>query len=238
MVSNWYQIGAKSLYRSKFEDEYGGIGFKDIMRPEIAEFLYEYLPLIDKHNKQRQNILDLERSWPTRCCWFRLCCTLLGMAVTDLYRLYRYHDYDTYHNMGVVIFSNLICGGMKKRKRSELPNAICFNNHEQTNQEMLVRITNTNGESTKSVATVKSKASQGSKGCGVQSTCWMCHYRNKHNLPRCTQDNHNGTRYKYKYTSYCCKKCSTPLCNDRSPKEGNNLTCIFYLMILLFDVMK
>ena len=83
---------SKNLYRSNFEDEYGGVTFKDIQRPEIAEFLYQYLPLIDEHNKQRQKLLNLERCWPTKCCWSRLHITLLGMAVTDLYHLYHYYD--------------------------------------------------------------------------------------------------------------------------------------------------
>jgi len=74
-------------YKSQFEDEFGSVGFKELPRPKLAEFLYEYLPLIDEHNKQRQNILNLEGCWPTRNCWFRLVVTTLGMCVTDMYRL-------------------------------------------------------------------------------------------------------------------------------------------------------
>ena len=39
---------------------------REINQPEIAHFLFQYLPLIDKHNKQRQSILNLEKSWPTQ----------------------------------------------------------------------------------------------------------------------------------------------------------------------------
>jgi hypothetical protein len=53
------------LYTSYFEDEYGNVSSQQILRPKLAYFLYEYLPLIDEHNKQRQNLLGLERKWPT-----------------------------------------------------------------------------------------------------------------------------------------------------------------------------
>ena len=57
-------------------------------REGFSDFLYAYLPLIDEHNKQRQSLLNLEHSWPTRNCWFRLLVTLVGMCVVDLHRLW------------------------------------------------------------------------------------------------------------------------------------------------------
>ena len=54
----------------------------------FADLLYDFLPLIDEHNKQRQNILNLERCWPTRNVWFRLIVTIVGMSVVDFHRLY------------------------------------------------------------------------------------------------------------------------------------------------------
>ncbi len=47
---------------------------------------YEFLPLIDEHNKAQQNLLALELKWPTQCCWFRLMMTFIGMAVGDVQR--------------------------------------------------------------------------------------------------------------------------------------------------------
>jgi hypothetical protein len=40
-------------YLSTFEDKYGNIDHKEINHPQVCHFLYDYLPLIDKHNKQR-----------------------------------------------------------------------------------------------------------------------------------------------------------------------------------------
>ena len=73
-------------YRSCYEDGYGNPTFKLLPRPSIAHFVYEFLPLIDEHNKARQSILALEDKWPTKCCWFRLITTFVGMAVVDLQR--------------------------------------------------------------------------------------------------------------------------------------------------------
>ncbi|KAG7363187.1 hypothetical protein IV203_026547 [Nitzschia inconspicua] len=49
-------------YESRFETASGAMSFKLINRPELAHFHYEFLPLIDEHNKQRQNLLALEKS--------------------------------------------------------------------------------------------------------------------------------------------------------------------------------
>jgi hypothetical protein len=76
------------LYRSAFEDEFGSVDYKFLPCPQIAHFSFEYLPLIDDHNNQRQAVLVLERKWPTQCCWTRLIVTLIGMCVVDMQRLY------------------------------------------------------------------------------------------------------------------------------------------------------
>lgn len=48
-------------YQTSFEDSYGITTSKDIDRPNVAHFLFEFLPLIDEHNKQRQSLLALEK---------------------------------------------------------------------------------------------------------------------------------------------------------------------------------
>ena len=57
-------------YQSKFEDEWGNTNVREIDRPQLAHYLYEYLPLIDEHNKQRQSLLQLEKKWLTKYPWF------------------------------------------------------------------------------------------------------------------------------------------------------------------------
>ena len=89
-------------------------------RPKLAHFLYEYLPLIDEHNKQRQSILGLERRWLTKCPWFRLLCTVLGMCTVDMHRLYRHHQLKVANKSNkevdattIIRFSDYICGNLR-----------------------------------------------------------------------------------------------------------------------------
>jgi hypothetical protein len=75
-------------YEAKYEDDWGNTSVRMLDRPKIADFLYQYLPLIDEHNKQRQNLLGLERRWPSKDCWFWLLTTIIGMSVVDMHHCY------------------------------------------------------------------------------------------------------------------------------------------------------
>ena len=81
-----YAIGLQKAYLSRYEDEYGIVQQKELPRPAVAHFLYDFLPLIDEHNKARQSELALEKKWLTKCSWTRILTTLLGMAIVDLQR--------------------------------------------------------------------------------------------------------------------------------------------------------
>jgi hypothetical protein len=62
------------------------VKYKEMLRPAIAHMLYEFLPLIDEHNKARQNVLALEKVWMTKNPWNRLVISFAGMGVVDLQR--------------------------------------------------------------------------------------------------------------------------------------------------------
>ena len=53
-------------YRTKFDDGFGNVDYRELPRPAVAHFLYEFLPLIDEHNKTCQNALALEKCWLTK----------------------------------------------------------------------------------------------------------------------------------------------------------------------------
>jgi hypothetical protein len=99
---------SEKLYTSHFEDEFGNVNSKEIHRPKIAHLLYDYLPLIDEHNKQ-QSILVLERKRPTRKCWFQLLTTLVEMCVVDFH--HRYHNLHSpdCHEVDILKFFDFIC---------------------------------------------------------------------------------------------------------------------------------
>jgi len=39
------------MYRSYFEDDFGNVSYKAMKLPSITHKLFDYLPLIDEHNK-------------------------------------------------------------------------------------------------------------------------------------------------------------------------------------------
>ena len=160
------------MYKSNFEYEFGSVTFNKTPLLQITEFLYEYLPLIDENNKQKNIIMNLEKSWPTMCCLFQLCTDLLGMAVTHLYHLNWYHSFEKYKDMGVVSFSDNICTGMKLRDRKVLP--LSHNNLKMNRDTYLVWIRNSQSETTKPLSPI-TKRKRGDVGAGIQQTCWMCH---------------------------------------------------------------
>jgi hypothetical protein len=74
MAYAWSQIGisyilstygstepSDKLYMSYFEDDFRNVSSKEVSRLKLAHLIYDYLPLINEHNKQRQKILGLER---------------------------------------------------------------------------------------------------------------------------------------------------------------------------------
>jgi hypothetical protein len=110
------------IYQSNFEDEFGNVDFKMLPRPQLCHFLYEYLPLIDEHNKQHQYVLHLEKKCPTKDCWFRLLVTLTGMCIINMHRLSRQKQKcHTQLLCGAIMeedaivihFSDLLCGNLQ-----------------------------------------------------------------------------------------------------------------------------
>jgi hypothetical protein len=104
-----------NMYRSYFQDEFGNVSYKEINRPSIAPLLFDYLPSIDEHNKQQQSRSALETKWPTRCCWFRLLTTLIGMCVVDLHRLYKHSRPEQFGEIDVLQFSDVLCKNLRQR---------------------------------------------------------------------------------------------------------------------------
>ena len=153
-------------YRSHFENEFGDVDFKDLPRPKLADFLYEFLPLIDEHNRMRQDRLALEKCWPTKNCWFRLIITLLGMCVVDLQRVYRNKD-PQYTDWDILKFADYIAGDLKPVEVRQ-SSAIILNH-----KRCLKRIRGKDGNMCSPLT--KSQRDKGMEmGNNVVSNCFMC----------------------------------------------------------------
>jgi len=204
---------ADKLYVSYFEDDYGNVGSKEICRPQLAHLLYNYLPLIDEHNKQRQKILGLERKWPTRNCWFRLLTTLLGMSIVDMHRLYRNVRNERYTEVDVLEFSDLICKKLtlRPKRQNELLGRTMVDNHS-----ILERIMDKDGN-TRFAVTESQECRGRNVGRSIHHNCFVCR---KYLTPTGETE--------YVQTTFRCSECKMPLCKkDRSnPGIGRPKSCV------------
>ena len=204
------------MYESKYEDDYGQVCIKEIPRPNMLHFYYEYAPLIDEHNKQRQSILGLERHWLMKNCWFRLITTLVGQSVVDMHRLYRHHEIKRRHKpqevvdqIRVVKFTDLICGGLKLWEYKH--------NRRGDGTAQLVRITDANGKTVRKLT--KTQEKKGRTSNSMTMNCFICR--------RCLHP--EGDKVYYMTTSWWCKDCHMPLCSTNArvgDQGGRERTCL------------
>ncbi len=207
-------------YQTHFEDAYGNTTFREIDRPHVAHFLYDYLPLIDEHNKQRQSLLALEESWPTKDCWFRLLTTLLGMCVVDMHRYYRSHKLikekvrqSEVDQVRIRRFSDMLCKDLKLNLRTR--NLHIPRNEDAGSEYVLERIRDKNGSTTR--PPTDKQVRQGKHvGTACNKMCFICRKYRKVDGSTVQQQ-----------TTFCCKKCKMPLCKkDRSDiMKGRNESC-------------
>ncbi len=211
-------------YRSNYEDDFGVVTYKELERPWIAHFLYQYLPLIDEHNRQRQSLLHLERCWNTKDCWFRLLTTLCGMAIVDFQRFIKnklfdhqfesdeddVEDFENKNELQIRKFSDKICKWLDTVELRQRASPRKTRRSEMNEADMLIRITSEKFGGKHRDATRKQVANGKRKGNAVTRNCFVCRmYLNDNGKPT------------YHTTTWWCKDCGMPLCKkDRS--NGNN----------------
>ncbi len=207
---------AVNSYETHFEDEFGVVQTRKIRRPRILEWVYDYLPLLDEHNKQRQSLLRLEKKWPTKNCWFRLITTLVGMSIVDLHCVYLNHDKAKYAKVDVIEFSDLICSNLRSRSPGKAPT---LRNEAAINTDLvqLRRITNRDGEIART-PTNKQRGKQGREvGNAFTANCFICR---KYLLVE-------GGKTNYVTTAFCCALCMMPLCKvDRRLSGKRKQSCL------------
>ncbi|CAB9515559.1 unknown protein [Seminavis robusta] len=202
-------------YESKFEDEWGNTGSKLINRPKICHFIYEYLPLIDEHNKQRQNLLALEKCWQTKNPWMRI-------ALVDLHRYYRYqrivekgHKREAMDQVRIMKMADLVCAGLKPWMGPRIQRSF-----GQSSDIGIERCRDSHGNLNREVTAAQLRKGR-TVGNLVTKQCWICRgYLDKNGNPiQC-------------WTSMWCKFCHAPLCNKDRTKEkrfgpdGRDMSCV------------
>lgn len=191
------------MYTSRFEDDFGNVTEKELPRPTVAHFLYEFLPLIDEHNKSRQNVLGLERHWLTKDCWFRILTTLIGMSLVDLQRWDRnkrsgvsstsmFLD-DGDNDFGIKKMANLVAKPLRSGKFN-------FRRTPQPSQR---------NDGNSHLARIKDEDSNMNYSSGKprNQSCFIC--RKYSVKTECTQ--------------WICRVCGMPVCKV---SRGRDLTCL------------
>lgn len=78
-------------YLAKWKDAHGNTVSRFIPRPAMVADYFRDSNKIDAHNQVRQFELRLEKLWVSRCGFFRINTTLIGMVVVDAWKAYRHH---------------------------------------------------------------------------------------------------------------------------------------------------
>ena len=76
-------------YKAHFPDIYGNIHVRSIRRPKVLNIYFNDYGAVDAHNQARQGHLALEECWVTSDPYFWIWTTIMGMEVTDLWKIYR-----------------------------------------------------------------------------------------------------------------------------------------------------
>jgi hypothetical protein len=205
---------AKTSYVTHFEDEFGVVGIKQIPQPSIKEWFYDFLPLIDEHNKQRQSLLRLEKKWPTKNCWFRLLVTLVGMSVVDCYRIYLNHDKQKYEKMDIVQFADELSLHLRLREQKKAPTLASHQNTADGHDMRLERITNSLGEIRRQPMTTQMNKYRRASGNSITANCYIC---------RKYMKTENATNYVQ--TAFRCIDCKMPVCKADRTNEQRPTSC-------------
>ena len=98
-------------YEARFPDQYGNLCVRHVSRPQIISDYFKYSNVVDLHNQARQSHLGLEKKWITHDGYFRLYCTLVGMIVTDIWKIFKIGS--TYlSKMPITHFADLLAADM------------------------------------------------------------------------------------------------------------------------------
>lgn len=191
---------AADPYTSHYEDEFGTVQKKEIPRPQVFDVYYAHNWKIDEFNRQRQGTIRLERSWPTQKVFFRMLTSVFSECLVDAHRIYKAYDSDVYGKMGVIKFIDLLVGELPVKASRAGAAAGLTNGIAGAAAKPLI--------ATPSRKTVNKKRKLDGTGVGSshQQSCHVCR------------------RYyeKYRFTSYKCPECKTPLCFvDRRHGNGN-----------------
>jgi len=79
-------------YEMKFPTDHGNVGVRHVDRPDVISKYFKDSNCVDRHNQVRQFKVKIEKRFVTFNPYFRLFSTLIGINVTDCWKLGHYHN--------------------------------------------------------------------------------------------------------------------------------------------------
>ena len=97
-------------YIARWKDKHLNTTSKLVPRPDVIAKYFKHCNKVDTHNQSRQFDLALEKMWVTRCGYFRVNTTLLGMCVVDAWKTYLHHTNfrHRHHNIPLMQFVGIL----------------------------------------------------------------------------------------------------------------------------------
>lgn len=186
-------------YVANFQDEWGRPSSKELPRPMLAEFLYDYLPIIDEWNRSHQKLLNIQGKWPTHNPWVKLIIAISEFSAADMHRGVIHEEFTQYSSLNIVELADTLSASLRLCERSQsLPSS------------RLVRITGGKNDSPHKELTASQMRKGKNYGRSVELSCWMCR---KYTDRLC-------------FTQWECSECGTALCRqDRTGEEGRTMSC-------------
>jgi hypothetical protein len=91
MTPNAGSTKSGTPYIMKYTDDFGNLCSRQVDHPSVISHFFGDSNTIDSHNQAWQANLALEKKWLTKDPWFRLTTTLIGINVTDAWKLASFH---------------------------------------------------------------------------------------------------------------------------------------------------
>ena len=79
-------------YEMKFPTDHGNVGVRHVDRPDVISKYFKDSNCVDRHNQVRQFKIKIEKRFVTFNPYFRLFSTLIGINVTDCWKIGLYHN--------------------------------------------------------------------------------------------------------------------------------------------------
>ena len=78
-------------YKAKYWTEDGSKIVKLYDRPNVISKYFSVIGTVDNHNMSRQGKLALEKAWKTHDPYHRFMTSMIGVTITDIWKIYRWH---------------------------------------------------------------------------------------------------------------------------------------------------